>query len=401
MPLDTLDQITHPDKNLASPRDISDGLKRLSTIGFHLQGQSLVVQQQLTLSALEDPTHIASYAGYAQTNVKKYADYYLNRILPGLISVVTSADSINNIVQAFATASMDPDVANDPRRIEKLCQLVYQNIDDVHQKSLRLYQETRSTADVAVKNMSMLKGALKKTIEGLDNDDGQLAAAMTAISETEAAIQKNIQEIIDNANVVGEGLKDLFTSIITTISGNSKKDDPEKPAEGKGEKGDKDDDGDESASDPKAGEETPELKSFPVESISTTSSGIKGISDARNAMDKNFQKLGVLYQDLAELNTILSASKVISEQTTSFSVLYDDLAVSIIDYTNTLGIVSGNFKALAAELNNVNADDVEFIHIKTKIRVASKSWTQVAETTREIESAMSGVTKYFRPQSIN
>ncbi|MEM9619764.1 MAG: hypothetical protein AAF936_17565 [Pseudomonadota bacterium] len=402
MPLDTLDQITHPDKNPASPRDISEELRRLSNVAFQLQGQSLVVQQQAELSALNDPTHIASYAGYAQANVKKHATYYLNLVLPGILQVVSSVDAVNNIVQAFATVSDDPNIANNPGKIAQLCELVSSRVEDVHKNALQLYQETQINANSAGKNTATLKGVLMKTIATLDNEDGQLTAASTAISNTESAIQRNIQEIIDNANVIGDGLKDFFMSIVTTISGNSKKDEPADPPTDKDKDSDDNDkdDGDDSASNSDNNGKAPEFKSFPVESISTTSSGVKGISEARHALDENFKRLGVLYQDFAELNAILSVAKAISEQTGSFSALYEELTTVLSNYTKTLGIVSGNFKALAANLKKVNADDVAFIHLKTKIRVSSQSWTRVSETTREIEAAMAGVASYFRPPSI-
>ena len=357
-----------------TPVSLKDNIVQLGSDTLRAQGQSLVLLRQVPLNIIDDALNIAEDTANHQRTVNSFANFYLNTIQPKAIGVITDVSALTNLIKALQVVKVVevPD-------LENLIKSILNRIDDFRLKNSDYIEQLSLFSKNSTNELATFKKEIEDVIASLEGDTGAISQAKEAISQTSAMLDKNIQEIIDNSNVIGDGIKDLVTYALTVITSSSSKT-PEKEKSGD-EKAEKKDPAKEEKFDP-----------FPVESIGAVSNGVSGVSEAVAAYRKNLEKIGILYQDLAELNALLSALTAIEEQSSTYSSMINSILTDIETYDQSMKIIADNYSSALNALSTGDLTPADFEAILTE---SLKYWDNLNNNITEVEAAMVGKGQLF------
>ena len=357
-----------------TPVSLKDNIVQLGSDTLRAQGQSLVLLRQVPLNIIDDALNIAEDTANHQRTVNSFANFYLNTIQPKAIGVITDVSALTNLIKALQVVKVVevPD-------LENLIKSILNRIDDFRLKNSDYIEQLSLFSKNSTNELATFKKEIEDVIASLEGDTGAISQAKEAISQTSAMLDKNIQEIIDNSNVIGDGIKDLVTYALTVITSSSSKT-PEKEKSGD-EKAEKKDPAKEEKFDP-----------FPVESIGAVSNGVSGVSEAVAAYRKNLEKIGILYQDLAELNALLSALTAIEEQSSTYSSMINSILTDIETYDQSMKIIADNYSSALNALSSGDLTPADFEAILTE---SLKYWDNLNNNITEVEAAMVGKGQLF------
>ena len=357
-----------------TPVSLKDNIVQLGSDTLRAQGQSLVLLRQVPLNIIDDALNIAEDTANHQRTVNSFANFYLNTIQPKAIGVITDVSALTNLIKALQVVKVVevPD-------LENLIKSILNRIDDFRLKNSDYIEQLSLFSKNSTNELATFKKEIEDVIASLEGDTGAISQAKEAISQTSAMLDKNIQEIIDNSNVIGDGIKDLVTYALTVITSSSSKT-PEKEKSGD-EKAEKKDPAKEEKFDP-----------FPVESIGAVSNGVSGVSEAVAAYRKNLEKIGILYQDLAELNALLSALTAIEEQSSTYSSMINSILTDIETYDQSMKIIADNYSSALNALSTGDLTPADFEAILTE---SLKYWDNLINNITEVEAAMVGKGQLF------
>ena len=349
-----------------SALDLKNSTFQIGSDVIRIQGQSLVILRQAPLNILDDALSIADSTATHQKTVNSFANYYLDTIVAKIIHSVTEISSLANLFLALDKVKPD---SNDA--LIKILKTVVEQIEKIRLNNSDLIEALSVFSKNCTNEFATYKKEVSDLIAKLDGDEGAINKAKEAISETNALLDKNIQEIIDNANIIGDGVKDLVTYALTVISSSSSKDKSKDKTEDKEKSEDKKE----------------EFDPYPVESVGAVSNGVSGVSEAVTAYQKNLKKVAELYQDFAELNALLSALTSIEEQSSQYSTLISNLLTNYKTFDSSVAAIINNLNEYISELSSNNVSVTEFF---TAYDDSVKYWYNLNDNVREIESAFAG-----------
>lgn len=357
-----------------SPGSLKDNIFQLGSDTLRAQGQSLVILRQIPLNILDDALNIAEDVANHQRTVVSFSNFYLNTIQPKAIQRITDASGLTNLINAIqiVNAGTSDDQVN-------VIKAVINMIDEYRIKDSDFIEQLKVFSKNTNNELATFRKEIEDLINNLEGDTGAINQAKQAIADTSAMLDKNIQEIIDNSNVIGDGIKDLVTYALTIITSSSSKT-PEKEKSGD-EKAEKKDDKKEDEFDP-----------FPVESIGAVSGGVSGVSEAVAAYRKNLKNIGVLYQELAELNALLSALTAIEEQSSSYSSMIDSILTDVENYDQSMKSISDNY---SSAIDALNSSELSVKDFEALLKDSIKYWNNLRSNISEIESALAGKGQLF------
>lgn len=357
-----------------SPGSLKDNIFQLGSDTLRAQGQSLVILRQIPLNILDDALNIAEDVANHQRTVVSFTNFYLNTIQPKAIQRITDASGLTNLINAIqiVNAGTSDDQVN-------VIKAVINMIDEYRIKDSDFIEQLKVFSKNTKNELATFRKEIEDLINNLEGDTGAINQAKQAIADTSAMLDKNIQEIIDNSNVIGDGIKDLVTYALTIITSPSSKT-PEKEKSGD-EKAEKKDDKKEDEFDP-----------FPVESIGAVSGGVSGVSEAVAAYRKNLKNIGILYQELAELNALLSALTAIEEQSSSYSSMIDSILTDVENYDQSMKSISDNY---SSAIDALNSSELSVKDFEALLKDSIKYWNNLRSNISEIESALAGKGQLF------
>ncbi|MDA5095581.1 HBL/NHE enterotoxin family protein [Aliiroseovarius sp. KMU-50] len=389
-----------------SVTDLRQDLFQVGAEVLHMQGRAMVLDRQVNLKVLTDPTGVGGEAIAAQKSMRKAANYYLSTVMPKLIRIVTDASAARNLVVALKT-TLAP--VTDPEEAKRLITSVANQLDVYAKNTQDAVQLAQTSVNVTTAASTKLATAIADATAKLDGPNGQIAAAQTEIDATEKEVFDAIQAIVTNADSIGEGVKDLVTYVLSFIGGGdkdnksdgtSKGDDSssEKKEKSAPKSGDEKAENGENGDGPSGGgdkEEGGEIAEFPAQSITTISTGVAGISEAQKAIKSGNALLNKQYQAFAAMSAMLAAVQVINSQIGTINKTGASLLTAVSEAATSYGDIASGMTALA---NKVDQDG-GLPAAMSEINAVIADWSRLRGELDDMRAALSGVGSYFPPLS--
>jgi hypothetical protein len=380
--------------NRASPNDLITLFTELADAAVATQGGALVVERQIDLTVVVDPTGVAGAAMRLQQEARRGARFFLNRGLQEVGRALADGDAAVNLMRALK-ARLDAG-ADAPKAIAA----AGGSMERFYFGARDFAVEARRIETAAAVAAGTFDDALAAAVAELDGPEGEAAATRDAIDETERELDARLGELIANANLVGKGVKTLATYALTTLTDGAAEAKRPKPAGATGgdavgdaAKGGTPAIGD-AAGDAAKGKPKKEfaIGEFPVEGLAITAEGAEGVEAAVAAYRRASARLGTLYQRLAQVDALLAAAAAIGGQARAFAAVARRVADAADALATSWGVIVGGMSALAADAIRNAADGPDLDAALADLGAAAPQWTRLSQRLRRLEAALAGAT---------
>ena len=201
MPLDETPEIGP----ILSTTELREDLFKVGANTLNMQGRAMLVQRQVNLNVLSDPTNAGATAVAAQGTMSKAATYFLNAVIPSLIQIQTDSLNLKNMITALGSAL---EHVTDPDEAQNMIATVADEVNDVCKNVSETANRTQMSVTATSLASKNLEKAIADLIAVLDGPEGQIAAARKDIEETE-----------NDENIKGGGITHLRFGLAAKANG--------------------------------------------------------------------------------------------------------------------------------------------------------------------------------------
>ncbi|MEM7303604.1 MAG: hypothetical protein AAF468_21195 [Pseudomonadota bacterium] len=369
-----------------------------------LQTYCDLVEEQVNLGLPVD-AGVAYEASVYQGEMKQKARDFHRQRDSEFIELVAVAMSINDLFQALCSISLPqlraPDGLSDRlKSVSAELAVVAKESGRTNQKCTTYASDVEIVHSEAAVMNTKLDAALVPAILQLGTE---AEASLAEINALKAAIQKNINDIVEGAHKGGAAYNELGVGFLTTIENARAADAAKKKAEA--EKGKKDEGkkkGDKKEDKKKDGAKKPDIPSadFVISAIHGAEAGAEETSKARAELNANNKKLAKAYHKLAQQNEFLAIAKVVAVQNGMMADAMKDASTAVSRLAETWGrsplappgsgisLSLQTFAELAGELpNNSEAANL----LAEKIDYAGSAWALLGDRLDAIRRRLAGV----------
>jgi hypothetical protein len=274
--------------------------------------------------------------------------------------------------------------------IEAVIQQINSHFQDAEDLAVALEREATALG----RSRTELAEAITARVTELDESDGAIAKAQTGIEAQREAIETDLQNIVKEADKVGNAVKSLVTGILTKIgigSGDSSDKDKDK---------DKDKDNvtpvvpaapeDSTITTRPAGDDE-DGDAFPVEAVGAASDAVTGSMAAGAKFRSDNAKLAALYQQLARMNGELAIAQVVGNQAEAFAHSLRGMADDAGSLQRTWASVASGFGKFNDEIENMAEGETLVTTLLATLNVAVNSgWSRLGPDIQDIKQAFAG-----------
>ncbi|WP_265273969.1 alpha-helical pore-forming toxin family protein [Nostoc sp. KVJ3] len=313
-----------------------------------IYSQVILEQVEIDVSSIDEglAIKIKAFQDRLQTN----ANFFLNKLMPGLIGLIADGTNFNAILDnAFKNElqNIRNSFSNEQARTSaaNIFSVVSTQAEEIQVYAQTLATNFSATEKLVISFSNKYQVSLEKAVTAL-GEAAKLLSADIDILQTEIA--QNINDIVAGAQKTGGAVTQLGIGILTTIQGSAK--DPE-------------------GEDPKA----PSVD-FAIEAIQAGSSGVGQSSQAMKDLEANNQKLATLYQKLASDNAILAVAKAVQVQNELFINAISEAALNAQELASNWGIITSAFSDFSNSILRVS-EQQDALDLASTAQGAKTIWT--------------------------
>jgi hypothetical protein len=360
------------------PLSLTTDLSTLESAALVAQGRALVVERQQDAGAyIADPV-LAVRTRDSQEELRTDVEFYLNRLLPDTIARMADADAAANLLAALGTASADAQDAAPPTLIGATVTQFEGYRKNASSLSARLNKAATQVADRG----AALEALLKQQIDALEGPDGEIQKTRDEITQTRAAISKDLSDVVAGANNVGKGVTTFITDKVKFVTGIFSS------FGGGSESGGGTDDGGETTGG-KDGKpfdvEELDLEKTSGQGTDDTSAGAVEVGQAVASYHEHYDQLAELYHTLAQQKTELAVAAAISDQADGFARSLNDVAAAAAVLAETWQSVLDETRALQdAEPATLPE------HLAAALEKAGPNWSDLSTELTHVRAALAG-----------
>ena len=370
------------------PLSLTTDLSTLESAALVAQARALVVERQQDAGAyIADPV-LAVRTRDSQEELRTDVELYLNRLLPDTIGRMADADAAANLLAALGTASADAQDASLPTLIGAAVAQFETYRKNASALSARL---TKTATDVTDRGAA-LEALLKQQIEALEGPDGELQKTRDEITQTRAAISKDLSDVVAGANNVGKGVTTFITDkvkfvtgIFSSFGGGSESGGGSGGSGGDGDSGGGDSTGGTGKDAKPFNVEELDLEKTSGQGTDDTSAGAVEVGQAVASYHEHNDQLAELYHTLARQKTELAVAAAISDQADGFARSVNDVATAAATVAETWQSVLDETRALQ-DLDPAQLPEA----LAAALAKAGPNWSDLSTELTYVRAALAG-----------
>lgn len=360
-----LDFYFAPSQNPISPQNLQEVYSSAANNFSLAQLYSQVILEQIDLDVSSIDEGLAIEINAFQRRLQTNANFFLNKLMPGLIGLIT--DGMNfNVILDNALKNERQDIlnsfSNEQARTSatNIFSTVSTEADDIQVDAQTLATNFSSIEKLIVSFSNKYKASLEKVVTAL----GESAKILSANIDTlQTEIAENISDIVAGAQETGGAVTQLGIGVLTTIEG--------------------------SAKDPKNQDSKPSSVDFAVDAIQAGSSGVGKSSQAMKDLEANNQKLATLYQKLASDNAILAVAKAVQVQNEMFINAISEAGLNAQELASNWAQISSAFSDFSNSIRRVS-EQQDALNLALTAQGAKTIWTAFSGELTFIKSSIIG-----------
>ncbi|SOD97806.1 HBL/NHE enterotoxin family protein [Spirosoma fluviale] len=373
-----------------------------------------IILQQPSLDVSKLSSGLATSISTFQDRMKRNANFVLTKVVPDFITVLGDVSNFSKLTDASLSTGLD------------YIQNAYQDTDSANAGTSIASNLANKAGEIGIHvntlndDYAVANQTINQYVDGYKTSISEAIAllgdsakqASTEIDELQAAITKNIKDIVEGGDEVGGAITNLTTGILTQFTGagndpkpKSATDGADKEEDDEDEDEEEDEDEDDEDADEKGKDKVDDKLAkvpattkpgtapdvdFAVQAIKASKEGMAKASEAAHLLTINNQNLEAAYQKMAKENALMAIAKVMQVQNQLFLDGLANLSADATALKTEWAAVESAYADFGQQIGSVK-EQSEAADLRSGAVAARALWNALRDQLSYVNNSLSGL----------